>query len=111
MVNNSFHDKSKNNFGRLSFSGKYIAKIFILKKFLVSECIFKLVCFCESCRESEIYFTQVDSMINLRADCFWYSLASFFNYNAWKRCNYRGVFGTLSKIYNGAFLRKKVNDF
>ena len=39
------------------FSGKYIAKMFSLKKFLVSECDFKLVCFCESYKESEICFT------------------------------------------------------
>ena len=42
----------------MSFSEKYIAKIFSLKKFLVSECIFKLVRFCESCSKSGICFTQ-----------------------------------------------------
>ena len=42
----------------MSFSGKYIAKKFSLKKFLVSKCIFKLVCFCESFRKSGICFTQ-----------------------------------------------------
>ena len=42
---------------KMSFTGKYIAKMFSLKKFLANECIFKLVCFCESCRESWIYFT------------------------------------------------------
>ena len=42
----------------MSFSEKYIAKMFNLKKFLVSECIFKLVCFCESCRKLGICFTQ-----------------------------------------------------
>ena len=42
----------------MSFSEKYIGKMFNLKKFLVSECIFKLVCFCESCRKSGICFTQ-----------------------------------------------------
>ena len=36
----------------MRFTGKYIAKMNSLKKFLVSECFFKLVCFCESCRES-----------------------------------------------------------
>ena len=29
----------------MSFSGKYIAKMFNLKKFLVSKCDFKLLCF------------------------------------------------------------------
>ena len=38
---------------KMSFSGKYIAKMLSLKKFLVSECDFKLVCFCESCKESK----------------------------------------------------------
>ena len=39
-------------------SGKYIAKMFSLKKFLVSECDFKFVCFCKSCKESETCFTK-----------------------------------------------------
>ena len=70
MMNNSFYE-SKISFGRLiererynnkkkvckvkkmSFSGKY-TKMLILKKFLISECIFKLVCFCESCRGSGV---------------------------------------------------------
>ena len=39
------------------FSGKCIAKMFSLKKFLVSECDFKLLCFCESCKESDLRFT------------------------------------------------------
>ena len=43
---------------KTSFSEKYIAKMFNLKKLLVSECIFKLVCFCESCRKSGICFRQ-----------------------------------------------------
>ena len=30
-----------------SFSRKYIAKMFSLEMFLVSECILKLVCFCQ----------------------------------------------------------------
>ena len=34
----------------MGFSVKYIAKTVSLKRFLVSECIFKLVCFCESSR-------------------------------------------------------------
>ena len=65
MVHNS-HYESKNNFPLLkrivlmekiwpvkkkSFSGK---KMFFQKRFLVSECILKLVCFCESCKESEL---------------------------------------------------------
>ena len=49
----------------MSFSGKYIAKMFSLKKFLVSECDYKLVCFCESFRESEICFTLGYSLKNL----------------------------------------------
>ena len=47
------------------FSGKYIAKIFSLKKFLVRKCDFRLVCFCESCKESEMRFTQVYLLKNL----------------------------------------------
>ena len=43
---------------KMFFSEKYIAKMFNLNKFLVSECIFKLVCFCESCTQSGICFTQ-----------------------------------------------------
>ena len=39
---------------KMSFDGKYIAKMF---KSLVSECDFKLVCFCAGCMESEICFT------------------------------------------------------
>ena len=57
MINiNSFHE-SKNNFRlikkvliekiwamkKMSFSGKYTAKMFSLKRFLVSECILKLI--------------------------------------------------------------------
>ena len=59
IVNINFH-KSKNNFclkkkevliekiwtvKKMSFSGKYIAKMFNLKRFLVSECILKLIFF------------------------------------------------------------------
>ena len=43
---------------KMSFSGKHIANMFSLKKFLVSEWIFKLVCFCESCRKLGICFAQ-----------------------------------------------------
>ena len=35
---------------------KSVTKTFYQNKFLVSECIFKLVCLCESCRLSEISF-------------------------------------------------------
>ena len=42
---------------KMNFSEKYIAKIFNIKKFLVIECIFKLVYFCKVCRGSGIYFT------------------------------------------------------
>ena len=75
MFDNSFYE-SNNNFRlikressnlkkdlwtmkKMSFSGKYIAEMLSLKKFLVSECDFKLVCFCESCKESksDICFT------------------------------------------------------
>ena len=42
----------------MNFSEKYITKVFNLKKFLVSECIFKLFSLCESCRKSGICFTQ-----------------------------------------------------
>ena len=43
---------------KLSFSREHTAKMFSLEKFFVSECIFKLVCFGESCRESGICFTR-----------------------------------------------------
>ena len=43
---------------KMSFSEKYIAKMFSLKKFFVSECVFKLVCICESCRKPGVCFTQ-----------------------------------------------------
>ena len=49
----------------MSFSRKYIAKMFSLKKFLVSECDYKLVCFYDSFRESEICFTLRYSLKNL----------------------------------------------
>ena len=68
MIDNSFYE-SNNNFRlikressnlknlwtmkKMSFSGKYIAKMFSLKRLLVSEYDFKLVCFCESFKESE----------------------------------------------------------
>ena len=39
---------------KASFSAKYIAKIFSLKQFWVSEYIFKFVHFCESSRETGI---------------------------------------------------------
>ena len=41
----------------MSFSGKYIVKLFSLKKFLISESIFRLVCFCESV-ESQGYVSR-----------------------------------------------------
>ena len=43
---------------KMSFSEKYIAKIFSLKMFFVSECVFKLVCICERCRKPGVCFTQ-----------------------------------------------------
>ena len=67
MINNSFYE-SKNNFrlvkrpsshrkymlvNKISFSWKYITKMFGLTRLLVSECILKLVCFCESSKELE----------------------------------------------------------
>ena len=59
MINiNSFHESKKNfclikevliekiwTMKKMSFSGKYIAKMFSLKRFLVSECIFRLILF------------------------------------------------------------------
>ena len=54
----------------MSFSWKYIAKMFSLKRFLVilvSECILKLIFFfCESCKESK------------SGICFTYALSSQF---------------------------------
>ena len=62
MINiNSFHESKKNfclikevliekiwTMKKMSFSGKYIAKMFSLKRLLVSECILKLIFFfCE----------------------------------------------------------------
>ena len=48
----------------MSFSGK------CLKRLLVSECIFEIDFFCESCKESKlgICFTQVFSLKNLWTD-------------------------------------------
>ena len=37
---------------------KSVTKMLYWNKFLVSECIFKLVCHCESCRLSEIRFAS-----------------------------------------------------
>ena len=39
---------------KMSFSGKCIAKMFSLKRLLVSECIFEIDFFCESCKESKL---------------------------------------------------------
>ena len=87
IVNNSFYEM-KTNFHlikresssqkKMSFSGKYIAKIFSLETFLVGECDFKLICFCESCRGSEIRFTLVYSLKSLLTDWYWYGLSSRF---------------------------------
>ena len=38
----------------MSFSGKYIGQVFSLKKLLVSEYVFKLVCFNGSCSKSGV---------------------------------------------------------
>ena len=72
MINNSFYESKTNFFDKernsqskrdickvkkISFSGKCIAKMFSLKKFLISESILKLFCFCETCKESGIFFT------------------------------------------------------
>ena len=89
MINNSFYE-SKSNFPlikrkasdqkreiwtvkKLSFSRKCIAKMFSVNVF-VSECIFKLVCFCECCRNTR----KVYSLKNLWADFYLYGLSSRF---------------------------------
>ena len=55
---------------KMSFSGKCIAKMFSLKRLLVSEYIFEIDFFCESCKESKlgICFTWVFSLKNLWTD-------------------------------------------
>ena len=60
---------------KMSFGRKYIAKMFSLEKFLVSQCIFKLVCFCESYRKSGICFTQ---SVFAEKSLYWYGLSSRF---------------------------------
>ena len=62
----------------MTFSGKYIAKIFSLETFLVGEYDFKLVCFCESCSGSEICFTLVYSLKSLLTDWYWHGSSSRF---------------------------------
>ena len=68
----------------MSFSGKYIAKMFSLNKFLVSECDFKLICFCERCRESDMFCVSVFAEKSLnRLVLVWLKcLHVFFDYNA-----------------------------
>ena len=46
--------------------------MFNLNNLLVSECIFKLVCFCESCRQSGICLTQSVFAEKLGTDWYWY---------------------------------------
>ena len=61
MISNSFRG-SKNNFGRLidhilqrgRVGSKPVTKSRYWNKFLLSECILKLICHCGSCRLSEI---------------------------------------------------------
>ena len=71
---------------KMSFNQKYIAKIFILKKFLVSEYIFKLVCFFVFVRVAgnQGYTSRkVFSLKNISTDWYWYGLSSrIFNNNA-----------------------------
>ena len=72
-------------------------------KFLESECIFKLVCLCESCRESEIYCKQEKSLkIFEQIVIFAYLPIILF---------YRSVFRTLRNLYAGAFSRKQLTVF
>ena len=58
--------------------------MFSLKKFLVSECDFKLVCFCESCKEiRDMFQVIVFAEKSLKTDWYWYGLSSrYFDYNA-----------------------------
>ena len=129
MINNSIYE-SENNFRlvkrkystekiwtvkKMSVSRKYIAKMFGLKRLLVSECILKLVCLCESCKESEsgLCFTEMYSLKNLWTDCGigMLYLHIFFYSSAWNRYNWRGVFRTLSKHIWLRFFAKIVNGF
>ena len=50
---------------KMSFNRKYIAKMFSLKKFLVSECIFKLVYFCGSSGNQGYVSRKVFSLKNI----------------------------------------------
>ena len=52
----------------MSFSGKY-TKMFNLKKFLISKCIFKLVCFCESCRGSGVVIGMTYLHVFFKLQC------------------------------------------
>ena len=69
----------------MSFSAKFIAKMFNLKLILVRECILKLVCFCDSCRESGICFrVGIFAKNSLNRLLFVWLIFTFFNYNAFK---------------------------
>ena len=72
-------------------------------KFLESECIFKLLCLCESCKESEICCKQEKSLkIFEQIVIFAYLPIILF---------YRNVFRTLRNLYAGAFSRKQLTVF
>ena len=74
---------------KMSFSAKFIAKMFNLKLILVRECILELVCFCDSCWESGICFRVgifVKNSLNRLLFVWLVWLAfTFFNYNALSR--------------------------
>ena len=86
---------------KMSFSGKYFAKMFSPKKVLASKCIFNFFCFRESCRESVIVicFTKVYSLKNLRTDCHWYGLSSPFLFTMHETDTAAEVYLELFQIY------------
>ena len=132
MINiNSFHE-SKNNFRlikkvliekiwamkKMSFSGKYTAKMFSLKRFLVSECILKLIFSVRVVRNQNQGYVSLKCIpwkIFEQVGVGMLYLHMFFNYNTWNRYSCRNVFKTFSNISDrgggGGFLfsrRKKL---
>ena len=95
IVNINSFRKSKNNFclikressnrkkwtmKKMSFSGKYIAKIFNLNRFLVSECILKLIFFVRVVRNQnqDVFHVSVFPGKHLnRLVLTWFIFASF----------------------------------
>ena len=64
---------------KMSFSGKYLAKMFILKKFSVGECILKLFFFCVTVVGNQGYVShKVYSLKNPWTDCYWWDYLPYF---------------------------------